>query len=164
MRTARGAPPGGFRRSLSSKMTLIGSPSEIQATKTLVVAAEQAAVVTTNPLPTGTAQKLKFLADVFINCTAGQGIVTYYLLHLPESFTLPTLTGADAWEKLRGLDVLGFRKFALGANSLPAIVRLPSRKVAAKATDDFQLIRVIQPLTTLSFTEQLNTRFLGSTV
>lgn len=145
-------------------MTLIGTPAELQSTKAAVVAAEGAAVVVTNPLPTGTAQRLKFLADVYIFPTAGQGIVTYYLLHLPESFTLPTLTGADAWEKLRGLDVLGFKKVAIGANSLPAAIRLPSRSVAAKATDDFQLVRVIQPITTVSFVEQINTRFMGSTV
>lgn len=71
--------------------------------------------------------KLDLTFSIFPTTTGSMDIDVFVLRH-PTATAVPTLTGAVNWsDLLKGIQVLGYKRFALGLTTIPRIARIPVR-------------------------------------
>lgn len=91
--------------------------------------------------------------------TTGSANIDVFVLRLPNAVTTPTLTGALNWaDLLKGIQVLGYKRFLVGTTSIPRIARIPVRSFPnLSIAEGIRVLTVTRPLATVTFTGNFRT-------
>lgn len=112
----------------------VGDAVDTFASHVGIVGATQNTVITLTEADfQGANQRLPGLSKVNLTysqipTTASNMLVDVFILRLPVAVATPSLTGSQNWaDLLKGVQVLGYKRFLIGLTTIPRIARVPVR-------------------------------------
>lgn len=100
------------------------------------------------------------LTMVHLPSTVANFTTDVWVLQLPTAVTTPTLTGALNWAALlKGVKVLGYKRFVTGVTTIPRIVKIPVRSFPTLGLEEqLRIVTVVRPINAVAFSGVLEFR------